>query len=75
MAGLEPLLARVAGRFSFGDALSLADLCLVPQVEKLREAGIQIEVYPTLARVVDELLAIPAFRDNGFQTAPGGPLG
>lgn len=75
LAGLEVLLARAAGRFSFGDALSLADLCLVPQVEKLREAGLQIQTYPTLARVVDELMAKPAFRDNGFETEPGDPLG
>ena len=71
LTALEAMLESVAGTYSFGDSVTLADLLLVPQVEKLREAGVGMGDYPTASRVVGELLALPAFRDTGFQCDPG----
>lgn len=58
---LETLLGRYAGRYSCGDAISLADVCLVPQVYNARRFGVDVARYPTLARIGGELEQHPAF--------------
>lgn len=50
------------GRFSHGDTPGVADLFLVPQVVTARRAGVDIDAYPTIARIVDTCLEVPAFR-------------
>src|SRR5687768_4325392 len=48
LAALEAMAASRAGRFLFGDAPTLADLCLVPQMFNARRFEIPLEPYPTL---------------------------
>lgn len=49
------------GRFSHGDAPGLADLCLVPQVFNARRFGVDMARYPTVSRIFDACMALPAF--------------
>jgi maleylacetoacetate isomerase len=60
-AALEALAAPRAGRFLFGDAPTLADICLVPQVYNARRFGVPLEEYPLLVAADAEAAALPAF--------------
>ena len=60
--GLEALLKRWSGgRYCFGDAVSVADVCLVPQVYNARRFECDLAPYPTLVRIADGLRSEPAF--------------
>ncbi len=58
---LETRLESTAGEYCFGDALTLADCCLVPQVYNARRRQVDLTPYPTLTAVSRRLEAIPAF--------------
>ena len=60
-AGLEALAAPRAGRFLFGDAPSLADICLVPQMYNARRLETPLDAYPTLLRADAAATALDAF--------------
>ena len=60
-AALEALAAPRAGRFLFGDAPTLADVCLVPQMYNARRFSVPVDAYPTLVRADAEAQAHPAF--------------
>lgn len=55
------LLAGAKGRFSHGDQPSLADLCLVPQIFNARRFEVDLSPYPSVVRVFDACMALPAF--------------
>ena len=57
---LEALAAPRAGRFLFGDAISLADVCLVPQMYNARRFALPLDPYPTLVRADAEAGALDA---------------
>ena len=58
---LEALAAPRAGRFLFGDAVTLADVCLVPQMYNARRFELPLDPYPTLVRADAEAAALDAF--------------
>ena len=49
------------GRFSHGDTPTMADMALVPQVFNARRFGNDLTKYPTLMRIFDACMALPAF--------------
>jgi maleylacetoacetate isomerase len=58
---LEATLARSAGAFCVGDAPSLADVCLVPQVYNARRYECDLAPYPTIRRIDERCRQIEAF--------------
>jgi maleylacetoacetate isomerase len=61
LAALEALAAPGAGRFLWGDAPTLADICLVPQLYNARRFEVPLEAYLTLVRADTEASRIEAF--------------
>ena len=49
------------GVFSHGDSPTLADLCLVPQVFNAARFKVDMKKYPTIQRIYDACLRLPAF--------------
>jgi maleylacetoacetate isomerase len=60
--GLELLLARHSGQHAFGDAVTLADCAIVPQVYNALRYRVDLGPFPHIARVWDEAMALEAFR-------------
>ncbi|SJZ56651.1 maleylacetoacetate isomerase [Enhydrobacter aerosaccus] len=52
---------RGTGAFSHGDAPSLADLCLIPQVFNATRFKVDMSRYPTIKRIFDNCMKLPAF--------------
>ena len=48
LAALEAMAAPRAGAFLFGDEVTLADICLVPQLYNARRFDVPLDDYPTL---------------------------
>ncbi len=63
LAALEAQLAIEAATAAFchGDAPTLADVCLVPQLANARRANIPLDPYPTLTRIDANCRALDAF--------------
>ena len=49
------------GIFSHGDAPTMADLCLVPQVFNAARFKVDMKKYPTIQRIYDTCMRLPAF--------------
>lgn len=61
LAALETLARRTAGRYLVGDDVTLADVCLVPQLYGARRFGVALESFPTLTAVEARLGELEAF--------------
>jgi len=69
LASLEKQLSvdtRV-GRFAYGDQPGLIDICLVPQIFNALSTKTNMKPYPTLMKIFDECLALPAFIDASWE--------
>lgn len=60
-AALEALAAPRAGRFLVGDGVTLADICLVPQMYNARRFEVDLAPYPTLVRADAQASGLDAF--------------
>jgi maleylacetoacetate isomerase len=63
MTAVETLLARYGhAPFCFGDAPTLADICLVPQMANAQRMGYDMSVYPKAMAVYEHCNTLPAFQ-------------
>jgi maleylpyruvate isomerase len=73
LAILERAAAETAGAFLVGDAVTIADVYLVPQLYAARRFNIDLAPYPTLTRVEAACAALPAFRVAHADAQPDAP--
>jgi len=62
-AMLEAYLARErrCGRYCYGDMVTMADCCLVPQVFNAQRYKCDLAPYPTIVRIFEECMKLDAF--------------
>ncbi|MCE2944180.1 MAG: maleylacetoacetate isomerase [Lysobacteraceae bacterium] len=72
---IEQLLADnpSTGSFCEGDAPTMADCLLVPQLYNARRFGLDLAPYPTVRRVEGNALGLEAFRAAAPEAQPDGP--
>lgn len=58
---IEARLAGVAGRYAVGDHITLADICLIPQVYNARRVKLDLSHYPLIVAVDAAAREEPAF--------------
>jgi maleylpyruvate isomerase len=62
LGALQALAERTAGRYLVGDAVSFADICLVPQLYSARRFGVDLGPYGLLTRVETACAGLAAFQ-------------
>jgi maleylacetoacetate isomerase len=66
--GLAQLEARLVaegrtGRYAFGDSVTIADVCIVPQIFNAQRFACRLDHVPTIMRIFEACMALPAFVD------------
>ena len=61
LAALEAAVAATAGRFCVGDAPSIADCALIPQIYSARRFGVDPAAFPRLVAIEAACHQLPAF--------------
>ncbi|XP_054386880.1 maleylacetoacetate isomerase isoform X3 [Pongo abelii] len=59
---LEQILQSTAGIYCVGDEVTMADLCLVPQVANAERFKVDLTPYPTISSINKRLLVLEAFQ-------------
>ena len=69
LAGLEKQLSSDSrvGCFAYGDQPGLIDICLVPQIFNALSVKLDMKSYPTLMRIFNECMKLPAFIDASWE--------
>lgn len=62
-----------AGKFCEGDAPTMADCCLVPQVYNARRFEVPLDRYPTIVRIDAACAALDAFKQAAPEAQPDAP--
>ncbi|XP_054987194.1 maleylacetoacetate isomerase isoform X1 [Sorex araneus] len=70
---LEEILKHTAGKCCVGDEVTMADLCLVPQVANAERYKVDVTPYPTISRINKSLLAMEAFQVSHPSRQPDTP--
>uniref|UniRef100_A0A2D4FKU2 maleylacetoacetate isomerase n=2 Tax=Micrurus corallinus TaxID=54390 RepID=A0A2D4FKU2_MICCO len=70
---VEQILQGTAGCYCVGDEVTMADLCLVPQVYNAERFKVDLTPYPTISRINKALLELEAFQSSHPSRQPDTP--
>jgi maleylpyruvate isomerase len=70
LSACETLIAGESGPFCFGEAPSMADLCLVPQLANARRFGVDLGAFPRLLKAELAAKNLKAFADAAPERQP-----
>ncbi|KAH8341828.1 hypothetical protein KR059_001730, partial [Drosophila kikkawai] len=71
--GLERVLNQSAGKYCVGNELTMADICVVPQVRNARRYKADLSPYPTIVRLDQELQELEVFKSTHPSKQPDCP--
>lgn len=74
LAALELLLQDIPGPFAAGERVSLADVCLVPQLYNARRFHVEVQKFPRLLHAEAACLELPAFQHSHPEKQPDAPV-
>ncbi len=60
-ASIEKKLEKTVGQYCFGDTVTLADLCLIPQVYNANRFNVDMSKFPLINAIVERCNLLPAF--------------
>lgn len=73
-AGFEAIERLITpGPYAFGDAVTLADVCLVPQLANARRIDMALDRFPKILATEAACLALPAFAQARPEVQPDAP--
>jgi maleylacetoacetate isomerase/maleylpyruvate isomerase len=58
---VEKVLSKTSGEYCFSNSLTIADLCLIPQVYNANRFNIDMSSYPNIQRIVKNCNALACF--------------
>jgi maleylpyruvate isomerase len=70
---LEPTVKETAGRYSIGDAVTLADVTLIPELGFARRFLPDLSRWPTLVRIGEECARLEPFQRAAPERQPDAP--
>ncbi|KAH6926297.1 hypothetical protein HPB50_016480 [Hyalomma asiaticum] len=70
---LEAIFAETAGKYCFGDEVTFADACLVPQVCNAYRFGVDVTPFPTVRRIYEALQQHPLVKKADPSCQPDTP--
>jgi len=70
LVAFERAATDIAGKFCIGDAPSIADCCLIPQLASARRFGVDITKHALLLGIEEHCLAMPAFANAAPDRQP-----
>jgi maleylpyruvate isomerase len=70
LAALEAMVADSDGRHCFGETVTVADICLIPQMYNARRFATNLAPYPRLLAIESYLSATPPFADTAPERQP-----
>ncbi|XP_059816553.1 maleylacetoacetate isomerase isoform X3 [Hypanus sabinus] len=75
LQAVECLLQQVSGRYCVGDEVTMADLCLVPQVYNAVRYKVDMAPFPTISKINKSLLELEPFKVSHPSCQPDSPPG
>ncbi|KXJ29940.1 maleylacetoacetate isomerase [Exaiptasia diaphana] len=73
LGSLEKLLETTSGKYCVGDEITMADLCLVPQVYNANRFSVDMSKYPIISRINEALSQVDAFKESHPSQQPDCP--
>lgn len=73
LADLEKLVKPSAGKYCVGDEVTMADVCLVPQMFNARRFEIDLTKFPLLKDIDERLQELKVFKDGHPLACPDAP--
>ncbi|WNC71158.1 maleylacetoacetate isomerase [Thalassotalea psychrophila] len=62
-SALELRLAKTSGQYCFGDNITVADLCLIPQIYNAKRFNVDMSAFPLINKIESNCAKLPAFID------------
>lgn len=62
LQALESILQSSSGKYCVGDEVTIADVCLVPQLYNARRFKVDLSLFPKIVEVEKNLSLLPAFQ-------------
>jgi len=73
LKAVEAMLERTAGKYCHGDSVTMADLCLIPQLHNAERFKVDMSAFPKIVAVQKALEELPAFKTAHAFSQPDCP--